>query len=211
MLKVLVMSIETTRVQSLRVFDENITPHILGDLKILDGIQSETHGNSCAVPTAMLILSSLDFIGFLLREKGNSDETEINISTAIQHRNFFPPIYTKNVIKDLVIFYRHGMMHTFYPRQTSSKIYGIHKSPGKDLMELETIEGHQINSLNVNVLSEDFKNYIQSLYSELKTTADEKLLQNILNGFKRVYPENLTTSSSTTTQTTIPYGVNMQK
>lgn len=205
------MDIEILRKTALRVFDENIIPDILGDLTILDTIQPGLNQNGCTIPTAMLILSSLDFIGFLLRDNGNSDETEKNITIAIRYNNYFPVAYTPDVIKDLVIFYRHGVMHTFYPRQTSSKIYGIHKSSGVDLMEMLSLEGHQINSLNVNVLSKDFRKFVESLYDEVKTTTDDKILNNILSGYKRTYPQTLTTSPTTTSQTTIPYGVNMQK
>ena len=205
------MDIELQRAEALRIFDENIELQILGDLKILDTIQPETHGNGCTVSTAMLILSSLDFIGFLLREKANSDESQKNISKAMQYKNYFPTTYTPDIIKELVVVYRHGIMHTFYPRQTSGKIYGIHKSPRTDLIEVITIEGYQIESLNVNVLSEDFKKFIDSLHEEVKNTTDPQILENILKGFKKVYPPKLTTSSSTTTETTIPYGVHMQK
>lgn len=203
--------IEKKRQFAKRLFDENIYPHIIGDLKLLDDIQPKTHGNGCTVPTAMLILSSLDFLGYLLNPKGNPDDTEENIITAIQHNKYFPVLYTADVIKNLVIIYRHGIMHSFYPRQTSTKIYGIHKSDNTLLLENLVSEGHNIISLNVNVLSFDFKSFIDKLYQEILATSDTVILDSILKGFKVIYPEKLTTSLATTTKTTIPYGVNAKK
>ncbi len=206
------MNMESLRQQVVRVFDENIYSHIIGDLRLLDNIQPETHGNGCAVPTIMLILSSLDFIGFMLKENGNPDETEVNIKTALVHNSYFnPAIYTEETIRELIIFYRHGVMHTFYPRQTSNKIYGLHKSPSASLIEQVESEGYTITSLNVNTFSNDFKVFIDRLYQEVKNTSDEKLLTRINKGYKVTYPVELTQSSTTTTQTTIPYGVNYNK
>jgi len=102
-------------------------------------------------------------------------------------------------------------MHTFYPRQTSSKLYGLHKSSSQLLAEKIAIDGNTITSLNVNVLSNDFKRFVEKLYREIQETQDESLLRKIIKGFKVIYPEQLTKSSTTTTQTTIPYGVNHVK
>jgi len=206
----MIMSLEICRLLSLRLFDENIYSDIIGDLKILDTIQPETNGNGCTVPTAMLILSSLDFIGFLLRDTGKIDDTEGNITTALEYKNYFT-LYTPEVIKTLCIFYRHGIMHTFYPRQTSIKIYGLHKSRSAELLELKSINGYNITSLNVNILSNEFKSFVDSLYAEIKSTEDILFLENISKGFKIIYPEELTASSTTTAQTTIPYGVSSNK
>jgi len=94
------MNMETLRLQVKRIFDENIYPHIMGDLKLLDTLQPETHGNCCAVPTAMLILSSLDFIGFILKSDGSPDATEENIQTALSYSDYFnSTYYTAEVIK----------------------------------------------------------------------------------------------------------------
>ena len=205
------MTLEVNRLLSKRLFTENIYPHVIEDLKILDTIQSDTHSNTCAVPTAMLILSSLDFLGFLLRSSGNINETEVNITTALQYNKYFPPTYTSEVIKDLCISFRHGLMHTCYPKQTSSRIYGIHKSQNLELLEQKSISGYNLVSLNVNILSTDFKNFIDKLYEEINSTQDINFLENINNCFKLIYPEELTTSSTTTTETTIPYGVSGNK
>ena len=196
----------------IRLFDENIYPHIIGDLKILDTIQPKTHSNSCAIPTAMLILSSLDILGFLLRDTGQIDKSENNITAALLHKDYFPTTkYQSDIIKSLCIFYRHGMMHGFYPRQTTKKIYGIHKSDGTILLEQLQYNGCNINSLNVNVLSNDFKSFIDKLYDEVSTTQDNHFLENIIRGFKIFTQEELTTSITTTNQTTIPFGVKSNK
>ena len=57
------MPILTKRQLAIRLFDEKIYRDIIGDLKLLDNIQPITHGNGCTIPTAMLVLSALDFIG----------------------------------------------------------------------------------------------------------------------------------------------------
>jgi hypothetical protein len=204
------MSIETSRTQIKILFRGNIYRHIIGDLRILDTIQTPKYENTCAVPTLSLILSSLDFIGYMLRESGNPDETESNIKTSMKYNNYFPEVYTDDVIKDLIVFYRHGIMHSFYPRQTSSKIYGLHKSESKTLIEQQTIEGKTFQSLNVNILSTDFKHFIDKLYEEIKQTDNPTLLENMLKGFKIIYSENIP-SATTTLQTTIPYGVTFNK
>jgi hypothetical protein len=205
------MVTEINRIDAIRLFDKHIYPHIIGDLKLLDIIQPKTHGNGCSIPTAMLILSSLDFIGYLLRPTGSLDDSEDNITAALKHKDYFPDTYTTDVIKNLVIIYRHGIMHSFYPRQTATKIYGIHKSDNLLLIENIVCEGHNITSLNVNVLSNNFKAFVDKLYQEVLITSNTVVLQNILKGFKLVYPEYLATTSTTTDQTTIPYGVNSKK
>jgi len=205
------MVTEINRIDVIRLFDKHIYPHIIGDLKLLDFIQPKTHGNGCSIPTAMLILSSLEFIGYLLRPTGNLDDTQGNITTALKHNNYFPDTYTTEVIENLVIFYRHGIMHSFYPRQTATKIYGIHKSDNILLIENLVCEGHNITSLNVNVLSLNFKAFVDKLYQEVFITDDTIILESILKGFKLRYPEYLTNTSPTTDQTTIPYGVNSNK
>lgn len=203
---------ETTKELAKRLFDENIYPHIIGDLKILDNIQPLTHSNTCAVPTAMLILRSLDFLGYLLRENGSLEESEINIQTSIRYKDYFSKTcYNQDIIKDLTVFYRHGMMHNFYPRQTSNKIYGLHKSEKNELFEIYKVDNQSIISLNVNVLSNDFKIFVDKLYEEVKITSDEIFLENITKGFKHIYPSDLTSSATTTTQTTIAFGVSAKK
>jgi hypothetical protein len=201
------MNTEFKSKEILRLFDENIYPHIIGDLQILDTIQPETHVVCCTVPTAMLLLGSLDFIGYLLRQTASLDDTEGNIRSVLENRKYFPPVYGPEVIRTLIAFYRGGIMHSFYPRQTIKDIYGIHKSQNAILLETISIEGYTILSLNINVISSDFKNFVHTLYAEIKSTSDTQLLDNIYNSFKRIYPKSLTTMPTTTNLTTIPYGV----
>jgi hypothetical protein len=196
------MSLEEKRKQILQLFDEKICKHIIGDLNILDGIQPETHANGCTIPTAMLILTSLDFIGYLLRRSGKLDETEVNLACAFKYNGLFPSTYSDDVIQKISHFYRHGMMHSFYPRQTSGQIYAIHKSNGSLLFEQANSNGVPVTSLNVNVLSSDFKNFINQLYDEIKITQDEALLDQMLKTFKNIRPDSISTSSLTTSTTT---------
>jgi hypothetical protein len=196
------MGIEVLRHTAIRLFEENIFPHIIGDLKQLDIIQPQTHQNTCAVPTAMLILASLDMIGYLLSSDGKWDKSGLNIKRAITYKNYFPSSYLDKIHK-LVVFYRHGLMHSFYPIQTQEEILGIHKSESSTLFENNTYEGQDFLSLNVNVFSDDFKTFIDKLFQEIKTTEDLTILENISHGFKSI----CTVSMTTTLQTTIPVGV----
>lgn len=204
------MSLEINRSEVIRLFDEKIYPHIIGDLKILDTIQPKTHRNGCSIPTVMLILSALDFIGYLLRPSGGLDESEDNITMALTYSNYFPGAYTPEVIKKISIFYRHGVMHAFYPRQTSTETYAVHKSDNQVLLEQSLENGISITSLNVNVFSDDFKAFVDRLYNEIKTTTDNTLLENMLKSFK-IIRSGFTTSSTTTTETTMSFGVPTKK
>ncbi|MCR8560853.1 hypothetical protein KXD93_24560 [Mucilaginibacter sp. BJC16-A38] len=201
------MPIEQNRQSVLRLFNENFYPHIIGDLDELDNIQASTNRSACAVPTAMLILSTLEMLGYLLKPGGRSGASLNNIKFAIKYNRYYPQAYSTSTIKDLVTIYRHGMMHSFFPsNQTTNQVYGIHKSPNTVLMENITITATTIKSLNVNVLSKDFRQYINSLYSEIQSTTDGVLLQGICNKFRTRYHSSLITTATTTTQTTIPPG-----
>ena len=200
---------EHQRKSAVRLFNEYIYPHIIGDLKILDNIQPITHGNGCAVPTAMLILSSLDLFGYLLKSDGKQDSTHENIRFALEYEKYFPEEYNSIAI-DKLILYRTGMMHSFYPRQTSKDVYCLFKSDSKVLFEEILLEGRQVISLNVNVLSDDFKTFVDNLYNEIKTTNNTAVLENMYKGFKIRYPE-ISISLTTSAETTTPYGVMKNK
>jgi len=193
---------ELQRIEIINIFEEKIYKHIISDLIILDTIQPSTSISACSVPTAMLILSSLDFIGFLLRPIGILSDSEKNIMYALKYNGYFKEQYNDEVIKTLVTTYRHGMMHSFFPLQKSGKIYGIHKSENKFLIESIEIENNYISSLNVNVLSTDFKRFVDELFQEIKSTIDPTIISNMYKSFKQIYP-NLTT----TTQTTVSPGM----
>jgi len=201
--------IELLRSSALRIFNENIQKDIIGDLNILDNIQPETHGNGCSVPTAMVILSSLDFIGFILSEKGKLKESGKYIEKALKHKNYFPrETYSDEVIKTLIRFFRHGMMHSFYPIRTTSRVFGIHKSNQDELLEDKSCNGQEITSLNVNTLSRDFKFFINKLHDEINTTSDDAILKTISKRLKLVDPM-INNYPTTTKRTTFPIGVKM--
>jgi len=64
-------------------------------------------------------------------------------------------------------------MHWFYPKQFGNQINGIHKSKNNDLFEQIEEQDKNITSLNVNILSDHFKQFIDNLYSDVKTGMDE--------------------------------------
>lgn len=188
-----------------KIFEGHIFKDVLTDLKILDSIQPEIHGNSCAVPTAMLIFSTLDFIGYMLRKRGSWSDSSANIKAALKYKNYFPKSYDQ-LIKVVGTVYRNGMMHGFYPQEHNSQLYGIHKSKNNCLFENLSSPIGNIRSLNVNVLSEDFKKLINSLYEEIRTTQDKEFICRLHGSFKKLYSVEIISSSTTTTQTTIPPG-----
>lgn len=204
---------ETNKQLTVRLFDEYIKFHIIGDLKVLDGIQSPAYLNTCAVPTAMIVLSALDFIGFLLQTNSKLDNTKSNIKFALKYNEYFPKEYNDVTINELVVFYRDGIMHHFYPRQTNSKAYGIHKSSATCLFETVQNKDQQIRSLNANKLSKDFKVFINKLYEEIINKSEDNILfTNMKKGFKMVYPINISEPSiSSTPETTSSIGVTYNK
>lgn len=189
----------------IELFDKHIYSHIIGDLKLMDELQPHDNQNTCAIPTAMLILSALDFIGFLLRKGGKKDESEENIKTAFTYNGYFADSYSTEIVQDLIRIYRHGIMHNFYPIQKHGKIYGIHKSDKQSLFEMLFEDDQAINSLNINVLSQDFKSFIDSLYHHINTKKDSQIIANIISKYseRQISKE----SPTVTTQTTIPPGI----
>lgn len=200
------LNVEISRNEIIQnIFEEHIFKDVLTDLKILDSIQPEIYGNSCAVPTAMLIFSTLDFIGYMLREKGSWRDSSANIQVALRYKNYFPKSY-EQLAKVAGKAYRHGMMHGFYPQEYNSQLYGIHKSKNKCLFENIPSPIGIIRSLNVNVLSEDFKIFINSLYEEIRTTQEKEFICRLHRSFKKLYPMETISVSTVTTQTTISPG-----
>lgn len=154
------------------LLERNIFPYNMGDLAILDKIQPETHKNTCAVPTAMLILSTLEYLGYNLKINGDKNDTSENIKEAL-NSPYYPVRYTNDEIHQLIVINRHGLMHWFYPKQFGNQINGIHKSKNNDLFEQIEEQDKNITSLNVNILSDHFKQFIDNLYSDVKTGMDE--------------------------------------
>lgn len=201
--------LERERICNSLLFEEIVINPIMSDLDSLDQIQGETtHRSSCAVPTSMLILSSLDLFGFLIAEHGNRNASERNISNAIKYNDYFPrAIYSDEIIKFLVINYRHGMMHSFFPIQTKTKLFGIHKSKNSELLERINVREDSIPiiSLNVNVLSYNFRIFVDQFKNEIKNGNNPKLSENISKSFSK-WNTHLTICS-TTTKTTLPIGL----
>jgi len=106
-------------------------------------------------------------------------------------------------------------MHSFYSKQTSTKVYGIHKSASDQLLEQSFENCVMYVTLNVNVLSARFKDFINKLYDEVQHSGDAALLENMLNSFKFIRPVSFpslgTNSASTTTESTHSLGVTQNK
>jgi hypothetical protein len=164
----------------------SIDKYILGDLTVLDEIQPQEDGlKACAVPTAMVILSAIEFIGFLIKTNGKLGETMENIDAALSYNDYFPDIY-KAKTKLISIVYRHGMMHSAFPKHIfNNDYYAVCKSQSSDLFIKHRVGSYNINSLNVNTLSKDFKTFFHKFKQEIESTSDESFIGSIYNKFMR--------------------------
>lgn len=192
------MELENLREKCIDIFINHYEKHIFEDLITLDNIQSE-NGN-CSVPTLMLILSSLELFGFLISSNAKLGDTKVNIRNAITFNNYFDSsVYDSKTIDLLVDVFRHGVMHSFYPSQRNNQIFGVKKGEGSFLWE----DVGNVKSLNVNVLSKDFKTFYRRLYHHIQKSTDKSMLEQIVKSFERTkiyFPKPFP-------QTTIPYGV----
>lgn len=174
----------------LRLFDNYIFSYIIGDLDVLDQIQAPKYTYHCSIPTAMLILSALEFIGFLLGDESKTDDSEKNITYAMTYKDYFPDtVYTEEIRKILIKEFRHGMMHSFFPKfGVTGGAISLHKSKEDKLFEeLELDNGTVARSMNVNVLSKDFRTFLTSLRQELVNTNENDTgpINNIYKSFKK--------------------------
>jgi len=152
----------------------NVDTYILGDLSELEKIENKQF--TCAIPTAMLIFSTLDFIGFLLKKKGSKLKTAENLREIFCNKKYFPKVY-KDFIEILVKTYRHGIMHEFYPHNDENCMYAFHKSANhSELFYNSNLDGKEIVSLNVSVLADDFKNFLKTLKKEIKQSHEDSVL-----------------------------------
>ena len=192
-------------------FETFVEGYILGDLKELLLIKPDSTSGlrGCTIPTAMLILSSMDLFGFLLNEKGETDSSKDNILFFIDFDDFFPHYYKNNNVvtptKEKLYNYRHGMMHHFFPKFLG-KFAGICKNPDSSLLFIPIlINGKTEESLNVNVLASDFIQATVKFKEYLLNCVNENVFDTIIGKLKDL-DCYIQISSTVTTCTTLNPG-----
>jgi len=201
------MAIQDKKQTVLEFFRIFIEGYILKDLDKLKSIQpdAKTGFGGCTIPTAMLILSSMDLFGFLLNKDGETDSSKDNILYFIDFDDFFPHYYKgKNgaiCTKEKLYNYRHGMMHHFFPK-FKGEFAGICKNPDSTSLFIPIqLNDKSEESLNVSVLASDFIQAIEKLKEYLFTSDDEDVFDIIIEKLKDL-DYYIQISSTTTTYTT---------
>lgn len=190
-------------------FETFVEGFILGDLeKLLSIIPDPTSGlRGCTIPTAMLILSSMDLFGFLLNKKGKTDSSKDNILFFIDFDDFFPQYYKDKdeaIVKEKLYNYRHGMMHHFFPKFLG-QFAGICKNPDSSLLfDTMLINGKTEESLNVNVLASDFIQATVKLKEYLLNCENVDIFDTIIGKLKDLDYYIQISSTTTTCTTTNP-------
>lgn len=139
-------------------------------VRLRDEVRPRGDGDrgGCTTATAMLVFSSLDLIGYLIRptEGAKKEETKKNIVFALsQDAALFPAEY-ELVAKAIVKLFRHGVMHQLFP-----KACGISKPSPKNnhlVFWMDETTPH----LNVDVLVDDLLVAINRLRERAQTESD---------------------------------------
>lgn len=179
-----------------------IKDYLVGDILELEKIKKNEYTGlrGCTIPLAMTVFSGVDLLGFLFGNNKKTDETENHFFEffRISESSFIKNQYNKVNIKKLAL-YRHGIMHTFFPKFQGNKI-GICKSDSESLFITDSF----IESLNVSVFSNDFKIAVSYFEELIMKNSDEKFFDNILNGIKNLgYSNELAKTTTKMTTSTI--------
>jgi len=168
-------------------FKTVISYYIVPDLKRLRHEvrpQGEQALAGCAIPTAMLAISVLEILGFLMRPEVNlkKHETGENIKHFLCKTALFPDQYQKaaNVIVEL---FRHGMMHQIFP-----KACGIAK-PSLANDQIIFCTDKDTPNLNVDVLVDDLLIALEKLQTMVQSDSD--LAQRMNNRLKFIQEKDI--------------------
>lgn len=136
--------------------------HVQAPLGDLDQMNQITGEFDCSIPMAMTIISNLELIGYFLDNTSNIEKTKPNIERALESDTEAFGIEYKTNLELIVYYFRHGMMHGFFPQlehHSNGKIniIGIKKIINSHLL----IESDC--TLNVSRLYNDFKIFIDNL------------------------------------------------
>lgn len=199
-------TLKTKREKVIGFYEQFIEGYIIGDLKVLIAINPDTITglNGCTIPAAMTIISAIELLGFLIREKAKTGESCENICSFIKFNTLFAGYYDDDAINK-ICNYRQGMMHHFFPK-FKGKFAGICKNDKNISLFVSDSTGNQ-ESLNVSVLAKDFIVAVNKFKIFIENTNEEDFFDRILKGLYKI--EDL--SSTVTICTTINPGTPKNK
>lgn len=162
-------------------FVEYYEKYLLGDIDaMMEKADKESEGNQMAVPITFSIFSCLDIFGFLMRneekdpikiEKEFKKDNTLNIVYAILKWNGFgfpefdiqnvPNKSNNEILFRFIDIYRHGIMHTFFPKD-----FSISNKKDDESYELFYKAGDNI-VFNVRKFHSCFKDFIEEFKKEL--------------------------------------------
>jgi hypothetical protein len=183
-------------------FDIFIKNYLVGDILILDNIKKDKdiELGACTIPQAMTVISGIDLLGLLF---GNNKETNDSEKHIFEFYRITKQAYkndqysVENIEK--IISYRHGMMHSFFPKFKSENI-GICKSELQELIIKQFFDDIEIESINVTILTRDFLLAVSLLEIMLAESSEDLFFDNILNSIKDLgYSNHLAITTSTIT------------
>jgi hypothetical protein len=168
--------------------------YLIGDIDtMMEKADQESEGNQMAVPITFSIFSCLDIFGFLMRNiedqekkvKSELTNSKQNISYSILKWNDFGfsndeiQNHTDILLKFIEI-YRHGIMHTFFPKSFS--ISNIKEAESKELFY--KVDNDLV--FNVRKFYLCFRNFIEKFEQEITTNEffNKKIEDNINLVFK---------------------------
>jgi hypothetical protein len=123
------------------------------------------------IPHVLAVLSIMDLLGYLTGQENTVNNTKNNIS------KFLAPLITDiDKLNCLIILYRHGMSHSFFPK-VNIAIAAHSKLNGKDLFYLDSKDKITLNS---NKLIELMKYKFESILD------DSTIHLNIENQFDKL-------------------------
>ena len=150
--------------------------YLIGDIDtMIEKADQEGIGNQMAAPITFSIFSCLDIFGFLMRNEENVEKnikpeltkSKQNISYSILKWNYFGFSNDEtDMILKFIEIYRHGIMHTFFPKD-----FSISNKKEDESYELFYKVGDNL-VFNVRKFYLCFKDYIKEFKKELTTNKD---------------------------------------
>lgn len=157
--------------------------YLIGDIDaMIEKANQESEGNQMAVPITFSIFSCLDIFGFLMRneemdpikiEKEFKKDNTLNIAYAILKWNGFgfpefdiqkvPNKSNNEILFRFIDIYRHGIMHTFFPKD-----FSLSNKKEDESYELFYKAGDNL-VFNVRKFYLCFKDFIKELKEELSS------------------------------------------
>ena len=167
---------ELAKARVQRLFRNEIGTYVIPDLKRLtDEIRPDprTGLRACTVPLALTLFSIIDLFGYLTRPDKDAKKrnTQRNFEYLLADSPWFPNTY-KTHWKPIVMLFRHGLVHQFFPKAAAITKRGatgpvVRKNRQND------------PELNVDVLSHDTLKALEELERALDSAGNEQLVMRI--------------------------------